>query len=464
MSDLDHKMDQILRDRLKDHDAGAPLHLWSNIVQERASKKRFGFWFYLKGGALGLALLAASWLAWSALSTSAANQESSSISNTQLLPFYDVTSAATASKTTETTSSEEIAITPTPGETESSTLSIESQSGTLIENKATENQNNATIHISAQSDYFLPAVDDVLTEKGVNLSTYPNSKTAASSTHSNASKSEVGLSKRSLLIEPIIIGQPAAMPISFAKGIVPGKCVSFDNPNWKTYLDLYYSPDYAIRSLTAKSSEYGEYAALRAKESFQYAFTTGMRWNVVSPRGFGIRVGLQYSQIGELFSHQDEDAVQQTIVNEYDDFGQIISSDTSYIYGTEVYEIHNYYRTLDVPIMLGYEWELNRMTFTVYGGVIANLWFNKKGKFFEPEMESIVEFTDDSENQYPAFKENLSAHFAGSFGFQYQFAPDYFMLFEPHFRVFPKGITRDDYPLNQKYFVSGVAIGLRYRW
>ncbi|MCB0703755.1 MAG: hypothetical protein KDC34_00530 [Saprospiraceae bacterium] len=443
MSDLDQHMDDIIRDRLTDHDAGAPMHLWANIVQERKSKKRLGFLFFFKGGAVGLAILAVSWVLWA------------NLSGKTLSPEPNSTPLNTDVEWTNTLSEniENIPVSADPAE--SSEMAIEEAlSSQVVEQKSAVG--NAALQ-SDESRQANNSLVDVLTPKS-GFTTMPVSEESP-----EAAVEEEASAVSDVLLEPIPVYVPAPLETALAEGARPGSCVSFADPNWRTYVELYFSPDYAIRSLTAKSSEFGEYATLREKEAFQFAFTTGMRWNVVSPKGFGIRVGLQYAQIGELFTYTDPGAVQVNISNEYED-GVLISSDTTYVYGDSTFEIHNYYRTLDVPVMLGYEWEFQRMSFSVYGGIVANLWFGKKGKFLGPDLEQVLTFTDGDPNEYLAFKDNLSAHFAGSFGFHYQFAPNYYMLVEPHFRYFPNGITRDDYGLTQRYFVSGIALGLRYKW
>ncbi|MBR9922738.1 MAG: hypothetical protein GYB31_18055 [Bacteroidetes bacterium] len=470
MSDMDQRMDDIFRDRLKEHDAGAPMHLWANIVRERGVKKRYGLWFFLKSGTLLLALLAGGWIGWSQMTTDthadvgstenlvqleAAEQTSRTGESTEALEANAPATAESATKVSETSALEQAA-----------SGAPEDGANNFVSTGKPQKTDLSTENASLENQQVLSGANDEFTDKGIVPGYIPGEEhfvpTPEEAFDASLKKEEFLQTEKAT--EEIPSLEAALLELTPEESFTPGKCVSFEDPNWQTYLDVYFSPDVAIRTLSAKGSIYAPYAELRGQENATFAFTTGLRWNVVSPRGLGIRVGAQYAQIGELFSHVDPDAVKESIINNYDDQGNLISSDTSYIYGDKIYEIHNYYRMLDVPVMIGYEWEFDRVTFTAYGGMIANLWFGKKGRFFAPDMESIVEFTDGQVDAYPAYNRNLSAHFGASFGLQYTLSENLYMLFEPHFRYFPQSITREDYPLNQKYFVSGISMGLRYAW
>jgi hypothetical protein len=451
MSNMDQHIDKILRERLQQHDSGAPMHLWSGIITERKTRRGFFFWLNGKTLLIGLALLTALavagvfWLTPTEQGPEEATQLPENPStNRALLP------ASVETTLPETAAAEEATL---------PTIAEPAENAGQAANLPPVGREDELLE-KGMSEMYLEAVATTIRQE--------EGAVASAGQQVESATDDDAVANTMIRNEGAVVDfLPTSAMEAISDGeadLQPGKCVSFADPNWSTYFDVYFSPDYALRSLSARNPAYTEYAKLRSEETFQFAFTTGLRYNVVSPRGFGIRVGLQYAQIGELFSHVDPDAIEEYIVNNYDPVdGSLISSDTTYVYGTAIKEIHNYYRMIDVPVMLGYEWEFDRVKVSAYGGMIANLWFGKKGQFFAPDQEQIVEFTDNSDQPYLAFKDHLSAHVAGSFSLQYQFSPKTYLLLEPHFRIFPRGITREDYVLNQSYFVSGVAFGLRFK-
>lgn len=240
-------------------------------------------------------------------------------------------------------------------------------------------------------------------------------------------------------------------------------CEDFKGQPLSWYLGLVLSPDIAIRSLNSKSPEYADYAKNRNQtESFNFAFSTGLRLTAKSGMGLGLRSGFNYSEIMEDFEYQNENEVRIIIQEIYDQNGNILGTDTTYEYGTRVKRTFNRYRTIDVPVMIGYEVEFPKLTLAVYGGAYFNLAFATRGDFLSPELEPVT-FTTGADDAYPAFRDHLGLSLGGSMGIYYQLSDRLQLVLEPQFRYFLQPVTREEYLLNQKYFTTGITTGLRLK-
>ncbi|MEI9955835.1 MAG: hypothetical protein WDM90_05880 [Ferruginibacter sp.] len=119
----------------------------------------------------------------------------------------------------------------------------------------------------------------------------------------------------------------------------------------KTYIEVYGGPDIAFRSLTDTGSNSSYLQSRKSSTKFSSAFSAGIRYTKVFNNGVSIRSGLNYSQINEKFTLVQGNVVQVTyIINANGDTtGSYVTT------GTRYKTTYNKYKTIDVPILVGYE-------------------------------------------------------------------------------------------------------------
>lgn len=242
------------------------------------------------------------------------------------------------------------------------------------------------------------------------------------------------------------------------------KCAEFGRGTWGFYLDALLSPDLTFRRLQPRDPEFEEYANTREEtESNMYAFSGALRLSLVSDRGLALRTGLNYSQINERFSFVNGSEEVIETINNYDQEGNIISTDTIIKIGTRRKITQNHYRMLDIPFLLGYEFTSGKLKVSANGGAYLNLLFRQKGDFLSPGDLQPVRFDSGDPNAYPAFKQQVGLGWYGSVGLAYQMGPNLQLVVEPHIKVYPKSVTRDQYGVQQRYMTTGLFVGVRQR-
>ena len=248
---------------------------------------------------------------------------------------------------------------------------------------------------------------------------------------------------------------PYRLAIEPACGLKPdGSRVKFT-----TSVDAFFSPDYANQMLEYKSENFKEHAQLRTDtEKPYYSFNTGVRVNFLTEFGWAIRTGLVYTQINELLETQYTE-----IVTTLDANGNVIGTTE----GTREVNIRNKYKMIDIPVVVGYEVPMKKFDLNVNGGVYMNLMSKQSGAFFSPVEDRVVYFTEGHPDDYDIFKNNIGLSIFMGLGFNFDLTNAFNadkkiqLLVEPHARFYPKSFALDNYILNQKYFSTGVMIGLR---
>lgn len=232
--------------------------------------------------------------------------------------------------------------------------------------------------------------------------------------------------------------------------------------NLRFFVDAAVIPLWPSRTLSAKSPEYQQYADLREQtEKTRLSYGAGLRMSMLTGFGLALRTGLNFTQINEKFNYTDNSEETITITNIYGPSGEFIRTDTIIEFGAHQQTARNRYRMVDIPLILGYELRRKNWTVAFNGGALINLSLQAKGEFYSPEAMQPLDFPSDDIHTVPAYRESIGLGWFASIGLHYQLAEGLQLMAEPQFRYFPQSITHEDYVLDQHYFTSGLALGLR---
>lgn len=473
MSEM-NPLDRFFRDKLRDHASETPMHLWEGIQARRKQRfyKLLGLFSVSEAKTLALVLLL------------------SGLSAALLYVFWDTTPDAErlvavtkAPEAENDTEFKELSVEQLPEiriDKEAEAIVIaETPSAATAEADATELRDSRTSKAFEQTETrnidtelladsrTLNATSAVLEENATEVSVSQGLQAEAEvqSAVQNASEEREEPVARALRVtSPIWQGLGGLdFPKPFFVSPEDG-CHGFKKHKWSLMVDATIAPEFAIRSLSAKDAEYASYAGQRNEtENPTLSYSLGLRLTALSSTGLGIRSGLHFTQINEDFSYRTENEERIEIITIKDSDGNVIGRDTTFWYGGVDYGTRNRIRSVDIPLMAGYEFEGQNLTISVYGGVFVNLLFDARGSFLSPDNMPVSFSNRTSAAEHQVYRKDVGLSMVGSIGMQYRLSPRVKLLLEPQLRYFMEPLTRADYPLNQNFLVVGFQTGLRYQ-
>jgi hypothetical protein len=441
-----------------------PVHprIWENIVNERKKRRPAGFWFNFFNSR-NILLLAALLLVAGGSAYFLVKKETAITVNTEKKLDNGMVTAAAEKNNTAV----EKSIT---GEgLSTSTILDNKNSITSIAGSASVKTSTLVIAAASKSKI---KVHSVLAEMG---------KDDAVSNFTNHKKPSVTKNNNTGDFTDIVSDEPSLQNIFLqqllfagAEKITADKQTAFLNnrlsPNLvlpdcptieknaagnKTYFEVYGGPDIAFRNLSdTANSAYLQ----KRKESaaFSSAFSAGLRYTRVFNNGVSIRTGINYSQINEKFSVVLGNIVQVVyIIN--------ANGDTTGSYtttGTRYKTNINKYKTIDVPLVFGYEMGNGRLHTNINAGVIINAYSWQKGEVLDSANKPVSITTGKNNSPYQ-FKTNIGLGFIAGVSVYYKLNERLHLLAEPYFRYNLSPMSKENLTLKQKYNTAGLRIGLR---
>lgn len=224
----------------------------------------------------------------------------------------------------------------------------------------------------------------------------------------------------------------------------------------KTYVEIYGGPDIAFRSL----SDTGNSTYLqKRKEStkFSSAYSAGIRYTRVFGNGMSIRTGVNYSQINEKFTYVQGNLVQITYIIDAngDTTGSYITT------GTRYKTTHNKFRTIDVPLLIGYELGNGKFHANINAGVIINAYSWQKGEVLDASLKPVSITTGKANSPYQ-YKTNIGLGFMTGISAYYKLNEKIHILAEPYFRYSLSPMSKENLTFKQKYNTAGLRLGIRF--
>jgi hypothetical protein len=474
----DKKFDGFLKDSFSGYSPEVPAHIWENIADKRKKKKGAFFWLNERKALLALAvlLLAGSgiYLATNkkgstqniALENNGSRQGTESIVPAAVLPPANETGkAATSADNVNETSIEnsETVITQNDKVSAGNEKLI---TDTFSTNEGTDKSSNTPAYNNSDKN---DAANVVTTTRRKNKIQKPKRITQKTTNAQPvdvkdntgdddfATVDEVNILDVSGSRDLIILSKENIFPKqTIQAGAIKLKedCPGNTSGN-NYYVKAYISPDYAIK----KYSDTGNsFLVSKRKESLriQSAFSAGLRYTRVFANGMSVRTGFNFSQINEKFSYAQDNVVQIVyIINIAGD-----TTDSYYVRGTRYKNSYNRYRTIDVPLVVGYEMGNGRFHANINAGAVINLYSWQKGETLDNNGAPVTITTGKPDNPYQ-YKTNVGIGFTGAASLYYKFSDRFHFLAEPYFRYNFSPMNKEALSIQEKFTTIGLRLGVR---
>jgi hypothetical protein len=232
------------------------------------------------------------------------------------------------------------------------------------------------------------------------------------------------------------------------------------------YLEVFASPDYAKKTINNSGGNDAFVKRKDSTESMRISYTAGLRLSKTVGDHMLLKAGLQYSQINEKFNYRTENERRvttvitiRTVVRAPGDTAMVRDTSTVEQIGYRVKTTYNRYKSIDVPLILAYEWGNDNFKAAVSGGVILNLHSWAKGESLDT---SYVPVPFDK-NTGQTFKQNIGVGVYASLSLIKRVSEKAELFMEPYARYNISNMTNNKSLYNQKFEVAGINLGIRYK-
>ena len=235
------------------------------------------------------------------------------------------------------------------------------------------------------------------------------------------------------------------------------------NSDWG--IELYASPDYALKYVSNISAPQQYLDKKDSSEQMQISYTAGFRLIKPLNDNFLLKAGFQYSQLNQKFSYRNENEYKtttvitaRTIIRSAGD--TILVSDTSVLrqIGYSVNTVHNQFRSIDIPVTLGYQFGNDDLKFGINAGVVFNLSSWYQGEILDTTYASVPM----NKVSNALYKTNIGMGLYTSMSLIKRINDNTHLFFEPYFRYNLSNMTNSASPYNQRFHIGGLSVGLRF--
>lgn len=466
-----HHIDDLFRDKLGEFELAPPMHLFDAIDEKRRKPK--GFWFWLKNDNSGNILLGASALILAGLlafflfnktQTVRLNSFPVELKDNPAISQQEATSAADAAS--EELSNEALI------ESNTNSLSvnenIEAETSSLQKNKAPLNPSK-----SSRGKSLSDKQQDLMVENKLNAELPINSISSEDKDLNKQEKIEQltnpvisDLNSEEIIdnSERSIFEAFSSLPISPAAELEQQIVTTTTLPTSiyrsgngiNYYMEVLGGPVFASRTLNPITEDFTSIVRERNQaENSSFSSSFGLRMAFVNRKGWSLRTGIQFTQIRESFNY----------INRFPEVSQILDPgggglvlDTVFIQQGPAINQSNQYNLIDIPVIIGFEKRFKRWTFSAHGGPRFNIGLQQEGLLINENLQA-VSFASEEGQQ--AFRNTLGISWYASLGLQFELSPGIHLLLEPNFSFGQGSITRTPYQVQQRYFNSGLAVGVR---
>lgn len=437
--------DSYVKEQLGSYTPDVPAHIWENIAAETGRKRPIGFWGQLGGLHIVAALLlltgGAGFIYFVNHSKPAiANLTSSATLIMPALISNPVTTATNGPITTNATSS--------VGKNNIADVNITGLSQPLSPVTPVSSRGADIFH---PVDLFKQPVkenDQSVTNSLAEVTGSVNDETGLN-LHLNRSTG-LAVLKNSMRFEPGLWSPFRSLNLS-----IPCPTAEKNASGNKRYIEIYGGPDYVFNDISDPAlSTYLQQR--KASTHPLMSFSMGIRYTKVFGSGMSIRTGLNYSQVNEAFKSVKGQVTQNVyITNTQGD-----TTGTYTVTGTQYNENTNKYRTIDIPLVAGYEFGNGRLHANLNAGAMINISSKHSGYVLDTNGAA-VDISSGKNSSVYKYKTNAGVSLTGGLSVYYKLNDNLHVMAEPYFRYSLSPVTQSALTLKQKYHTAGLRLGVR---
>ena len=239
-----------------------------------------------------------------------------------------------------------------------------------------------------------------------------------------------------------------------------------DVKNWNFSIDAFFHYGANFKQLTPENDSSKDYQKLReTTEKRGNNIRTGIQLGIQHKSHLFGKIGLEYQQINEEFNISTReintflapDQLIQILIHSDGTTTEV--RDSGFV--TDIVNIEkrifNRYKMIDLPILLGYEKEINsRWKYYIEAGAALNISFKINGEIVD-EFSEAYSLNSDNRNW---FKNRIGLAFMGGIGVRHLLTDQWSLWTSPSFKYYLSDFGTNENLLNENHFSLGLSLGI----
>jgi opacity protein-like surface antigen len=453
----EHLFDQYFRTKLQDHQAEVPADMWSRIIQEKPKRRPFLFWLNTRLSILITGCLLISSVGYLFYPNIQSLLQQSS--ETTQAPFNNqAQQKLTKDLYTESSSKERNIQIETPLIAQTNSGITKSQPAST--NTSTTSQQTKKSPQKQSSNMFSVVTEPVLyttDETTKDVSTQLGESDAGFTTADLWRFNSNNQLRAPFLLSGIQgIGKPIDCPTTGRARI---------RNDW--YAEVYFSPEYTTKRINGTNLPLSYLSRKDSSESMRGGFTAGMGISANIGEHLLFRTGIQYAQINERFAMRLENErrtitviTTRPLVRAPGDTIYVSDTSTMQQIGYLTRKTQNRYRSIEIPLILGYEWGNEQIKFSINAGVIATATSWYSGEILDTTNQIVAL---SSKGQSSIYQQQIGLSGFGSIRISKPIRPGLEVYAEPFFRTTFSSMQIRQPAFTQRFSSTGIQLGVKWK-
>lgn len=236
------------------------------------------------------------------------------------------------------------------------------------------------------------------------------------------------------------------------------------------FVEGFYSPDFSSKKMTNNSADESYVRLRRNTERYFYSHSMGIRVGYNLTSHISVKTGYDYTEVQERLSYSynpgtDEaikmgltvDSISGTLIDPLTNSSKDTIIGNYQVIGEVT--VPNYYKYYNIPFIINYSIGKNKLKWSAGVGTFLNVGLKTKGSIINQDRVTRTNLTGNSgENPY---RSSVGMGASVELMMSYALRKNIAFMVGPHAKYYFGNISKNNAPLNEKFFNWGLFTGLK---
>lgn len=236
------------------------------------------------------------------------------------------------------------------------------------------------------------------------------------------------------------------------------------------FIEGFYSPDFSNKKMTNNNADESYVRLRRNTERYFYSHSMGIRVGYNLTSHISLKAGYDYSEVQERLSYSyipgtDEaikmgltvDSISGTLIDPLTNSSKDTIIGNYQVIGEVT--VPNYYKYYNIPFIINYSIGKNKLKWSAGVGTFLNVGLKTKGSIINQDRVTRTNLAGNS-GQNP-YRSSVGMGASAELLMSYELRKNVSFMVGPHAKYYFGNISKNNAPLNEKFFNWGVLTGLK---